>query len=203
MITRNGKITPEFKKDFYKYYNERRNLGYVAEKMGIKQTQISNAFRKDEEFRDEFYKYKKTRSKSIPVKYEENVMEEIKHGLIDATQLETDKRFIEGLMEKGTITGACKYAGVGNISYYRNKIANDAEFQMACKEAVNSFLDDMEEVGMKRGKDGSDALMKYFLDVKRYGRGNVTTVNITFNPLTGLNKSELDNIVELDEYAIE
>lgn len=202
MITRNRKVTKEFKSDFYKYYNESRNLGYVAEKMGIKQPQISAAFKKDPEFAEEFRKFKLSRKKTIPIKYEKNVMPEVETGLVNTTQYETDLKFIEGLSKKGTIAGACRYAGVGNITYYRRKLVNDAEFQLACKDAINNFLDDMEEVGMERGKDGSDVLMKYFLDVKRYGRGEITTVNINFNPLSGLNKSELDKIIEVDEYVI-
>ena len=75
-------------------------------------------------------------------------------------------RALEAYREIGTMEGACKAAGISKIVVY-DMLKKYPKFRAAWEDAKESFVDGLEEAGIKRAKERSDLLLMFFLKAHR------------------------------------
>lgn len=79
---------------------------------------------------------------------------------------EKESRFLASLRDGNSVSTACKAAGFARQTpYNRRKI--DEAFGKRWDEAVEAGTDGLEDVAIKRAKDGSDTLLIFMLKARR------------------------------------
>ncbi len=81
------------------------------------------------------------------------------------------KKALDGYVEAGTVTGACRYAKVNRATWYK-WIETDDEFAREVVSAQEQVADSLEEEAISRAVNGSDTLLIFLLKGQkreRYG----------------------------------
>ena len=76
---------------------------------------------------------------------------------------------IASYVEYGTVTAACRAAGIGRTTWYDWKKA-DSDFAQAVADAEESVADKLEQEAIRRAMDSSDTMLIFLLKGLRPGR---------------------------------
>jgi len=74
--------------------------------------------------------------------------------------------FLENLRIYGTVTAACKQAGIARQTAYRHR-QSDETFALAWADAEEESTEELEREAMSRAINGSDTLMIFLLKARR------------------------------------
>lgn len=72
------------------------------------------------------------------------------------------KRLLDAYVDIGTVTGACKRAGISRKTFYEWK-KNDPDFANAVEDAEQQVIDNLEAEAIKRATSRSDTLLIFLL----------------------------------------
>lgn len=72
-------------------------------------------------------------------------------------------RALKAFVRSGKVKAACEAAGVKYATWYR-WINEEPEFRRAANAARRMLVGELEDEGIARAKDGSDVLIKFFLE---------------------------------------
>lgn len=112
------------------------------------------------------------------------------------------------IMNPSSVTKALEQAGVSHSTYYKWK-AEDPTFGMGLDHWENARTDFVEGCLMKRCADGSDSLIKFYLETKGKDRGydkvrkietTVTQTNVISMP--AISPDEWDSLAVLQQKAL-
>jgi hypothetical protein len=74
--------------------------------------------------------------------------------------------FLSSMLESGTVTEACRAAGIDRSTAYRAR-QQDETFAIAWADVEERSTEELETVAMRRAIDGSDTLMIFLLKARR------------------------------------
>lgn len=85
--------------------------------------------------------------------------------------------FLSEIARKGSVRIACKVAGVSR-SWLRKKLIDGTDFAERYSDALEDSVDRLEEQAFAEAMDGSEKLLTYLLDNRKYKKADSGMVGV-------------------------
>lgn len=103
------------------------------------------------------------------------------------------KAFLAALENTGSVTAACKAAGITSPTAYRNK-CSDPVFAKQWEEALEKSADELEDEARRRAKAGSDILLMFLLKGLRPQRWRESRASLAPSELNAMIEREFERL---------